>query len=99
MKATEIKKGMMVWIPCEVRGGPFPNERRIYLKLGNHEWFGFVDVSQLQKGVKEGSDYVKARVLAIQNEKVVLGIRGQSPTSPPLETSSSVIGAFSLVTA
>jgi hypothetical protein len=89
-------------------GGLFPSIYIYYsqeiilalrLSLFLNEWFGFVDVSQLQKGVKEGSDYVKARVLATQNEKLVLGIRGQSPTSPPLETSSSVIAAFSPVTA
>ncbi|HVA81435.1 MAG TPA: hypothetical protein VNF29_10970 [Candidatus Binataceae bacterium] len=99
MKSSIIKPGIVVWIPCEVKGGPFPNERRVYIKIEKSEWFGFVDVSQLRKGVTDGSDDVQAKVLAVQNEKVVLGIRGQSPTSRPLETRSSVIGAFSPVSA
>ena len=96
---NRIRKGMMVWIPCDVRSGPFPNERRIYIKLEQNEWFGFVDESQLRERVREGSDHVQARVVAIHNEKVVLGIRGQSPASRPIETSPSVIRGFGPVAA
>ena len=52
MKATEIKKGMVVWIPCEVRGGPFPDERRVYVGTEIGEWFGFVNISQLEKKLR-----------------------------------------------
>jgi hypothetical protein len=99
MNKGEIKKGMVVWLPCEVRSGPFPNERRIYVKHDNGEWFGFVDVSQLKNKVKQGSDYVRATVIGVQDERVVLGIRGQAPASKPIETRPSFVGGLSPVPA
>lgn len=97
MKRSEIKKGSVLWLPCEVRGGPFPNERRIYVKFDNSEWFGFVDVSQLKDKVEQGSDSVRATVIGVQNERVVLGIHGQAPASRPIEARSALIGGLSPV--
>src|SRR5438309_282115 len=97
MKSNGIRKGTVVWVLCEIRSGPFPNELRVYIKLDDHEWFGFVDLSQLRDKVDEGTDYVRATIIAIQDERVVLGIRGETPVSRPIETRSSVIGGFSTV--
>lgn len=97
MKASVLKKGMVIWIRCEVKPGPFPNERRVYVKLDENEWFGFVDVSQLEKQGKESPDRVRATVLAVQNDKVVIGIHGQAPASGPIETTSTTIGDLSPV--
>ena len=44
----------MVWVPCEVRGGPFPDERMVYIESKVGEWFGFVNVSELEIGFREG---------------------------------------------
>jgi hypothetical protein len=97
MKGSKIKKGTIVWIPCEVQSGPFPNERRVYVKLDDSEWFGFVDVSQLKEKVPQGTDCVQATVLGIQNQRVVLGIHGQAPASGPLETTPTAIGGLAPV--
>lgn len=80
-----------VWLRCEVRQGPFPNERRVYVKLGQSEWFGFVGTAELRNKVLEGQDQVRALVLAVQPQEVVLGIRGQSPASGPIQTNPSLI--------
>jgi hypothetical protein len=97
MKAGDIKKGMLMWIPCEVKSGPFPNERRVYIKLDDMEWFGFVDVSQLKEKVPQGHDFVRATVIGVQKERVVLGIHGQAPASGPIETNPTRLSGFSLV--
>jgi len=97
MKPVVIKSGMTVWVSCDVRPGPFPNERKVYIKLDNNEWFGFVDVSQLKNKVESGPDFVQATVIGVRDERVVLGIRGQSPASRPIETNTSVIGGLSPV--
>ncbi len=91
MKPSNIKKGMKVWIPCEVRGGPFPNERRVYVKTGLSEWFGFVSTSELKQGVLEGHDSVRGVVADVSNDNIVIGIRGQSPSSGAILTPSSLI--------
>jgi hypothetical protein len=98
MKTSDIKKGMSVWIPCEVRGGPFPNERRVYIKTALSEWFGFVNTSELKKQVLEGDDEVRATVLANAPDHVVVGIRGQSPASGAIMAPPSLITNATLQT-
>ena len=98
MKASDIKKGMIVWIPCEVKGGPFPNERRVYVKTDLSEWFGFVNTSELKKKVSAGWDDVRAIVLAHASDHVVVGIRGQSPASGAIRAQPSLITNASIQT-
>ncbi len=91
MKKGEIKTGMIVWIPCEVKAGPFPNERRVLVKTGISEWFGFVSTSELKEKVPTGKDQVRGIVVAIQPDYVVIGIRGQSPASGEIQARPSLI--------
>jgi len=78
---TELKRGMSIWLPCEVRGGPFPDERIAYVKSTRGEWFGFVNVAELKEGVISGKDRVRGVVLALRSDHIVVGIEGQSPTT------------------
>jgi hypothetical protein len=82
--AQEITKGMIILLPCEVNGGPFPDERRIYVNTGIDEWFGFVNISELENKVARGKDRVRALVLDIQPTLATVGINGQSPASKAL---------------
>ena len=91
MKTAEIKKGKIVWIPCEVKGGPFPNERRVLIKTGISEWFGFVSTSELEKKVPEGADRIRAVVVEVQDDHVVIAVRGQSPSSGEIQAQQSFI--------
>lgn len=92
MKADEIKKGMVVWLPCEVRGGPFPDERKVYVSSAIGDWFGFVNTSELDKKVAEGRDRVRGIILTIEpNQVVVVGINGQSPASKALKADPALI--------
>jgi hypothetical protein len=88
-RTSKFRVGDEVWLPCRVRPGPFPNERKVYVKVGESEWFGFVDVSQLRENAVPGTSYVRALVIAVQPSNVVLGIRGQSPASGPLQATPS----------
>ncbi len=97
MKASEFKRDVVVWLPCDVRSGPFSNERRIFVKIGESEWFGFVDIAELKES--DGKTFVRAVVLAVRPDAVVLGIRGQSPGSGPIQAKPSLIiehGAFAI---
>jgi hypothetical protein len=85
--SRKAKKGDVVWIPCEVRSGPFPDERRVYLKLGDHEWMGFVNEAEIRDGKS-----VKATILRVAGNRVLLGIRGTSPTSRSFVTERSLLG-------
>jgi hypothetical protein len=98
-KSASIKLRTTVWLPCEVKGGPFPNERRIYVNIDESEWFGFVDISQLKAKVDEGADYIRAVVTGVQPERVVLSIRGHSPASNPIQTRRSIFSGFNTIAA
>ena len=91
MEMTGIQKGTTVWIPCEVKGGPFPNERRVLVKTETSEWFGFVSTSELENKVQEGNDRVRAIVTAVEPKYVVVAIRGQSPASGEIQAQPSLI--------
>lgn len=96
MKASEIKKGMVVWLPCEVRRGPFPDERKVYVGSAHGDWFGFVNTSELEKKVPQGKDRVRGIILAVDPRHIMVGINGQSPASKALTAEPSLIehGAF-----
>ena len=91
-----ITKGMVVWIPCQVNVGPFPDERRVYVNSEIEEWFGFVNISELEKKVERGPDRVRALVLEVQSKITIVGINGQSPASKSLTAKSSLIEHASL---
>lgn len=98
-KAEAVRAGTVVWIPCEVRSGPFPNERRVYVKTGMSEWFGFVRTSELKDKVSEGEDRVQAVVLAVEPDRVVVGVRGQSPASGMIQARPSQIAEYGSLSA
>jgi len=91
MKVEEIRKGMVIWLPCEVRGGPFPDERRVYVRSAIGEWFGFVNVSELDKKVPSGKDRVRGIILEIEATRAIIGINGQSPISKVFRAEPSLI--------
>ena len=94
MKSSEIRKGSIVWIRCKVRGGPFPNERRVYIKTSLGEWFGFVNISELKNKLVEGDDRVRAAVISINPDYYVVAIRGQSPASGAIQAEPSLISVY-----
>ena len=70
-----IKPRMTVWLPCKIQNGPFPSERRVYVRVGDSEWFGFVNVEDLQ----EAKRLVRAVVVGVQKDSVTVRIKGHSP--------------------
>lgn len=86
-----------MWIPCSVKSGPFPNERRVYLKTHLTEWFGFVNVTELENKVTEGEDRVRAIILHVGDDQIVVGIRGQSPKGGPIQTRPSEVTAYGAI--
>jgi len=76
--------GDEVWVPCEVREGPFPNEKRVYIKMAGAEWFGFVGEQNIRAAGPGFS--VRATVIHIGHDSIVLKISGQSPTNRALKT-------------
>ena len=71
-----------IWIACLVRGGPFPDERRVYLKTDfGDEWFGFVQVRNLKAHGEGDTDHVAGRIVEDAEGYVVAQVYGSSPAS------------------
>jgi hypothetical protein len=60
-----LEAGRQVWIPCEVKSGPFSDERMILITSPRGEWLGFVHVATLREPILEGETYVRAVIIEI----------------------------------
>ena len=94
---SQLRRGAVLWLPCEVKSGPFPNERRVRVRLGGGEWAGFVDVGELKEG--HGESFVRAIVVSISADSVTVGIRGQSPFNHILRTQPDSVLEYGAVPA
>ena len=76
-----LRPGMRIWLPCEVKPGPFSDERMVRLGASGEEWLGFVDVHSLRDAVTEGSTYVRALVVEVRDDDFVARLPGYSVSS------------------
>lgn len=61
--------GRFFWIPCEVRPGPFSDERLARIADAESVWVGFVATSALQTPIEEGRTALKAVILDITGDR------------------------------
>ncbi len=78
-KKAEFRTGQEIWLDCDTRSGPFDDELRVYVRIGEQEWFGFVDSSDI-KEIKEGKK-IRAKIVATSKDAIIVGIPGVSPNS------------------
>ncbi len=73
--------GRLVWIPCEVKPGPFSDERIIRIPSERGEWVAFVHVNELRNPVAEGSSFVRAVILNVDGGRFKARIAGEPVAS------------------
>lgn len=80
-----LTKGRRVWIPCQVKTGPFPDERvvRVQSRLGDS--LAFVRTAYLKDPIPEGETFVCATVVDVQGDTFVAQLPGQAITSKDFE--------------
>lgn len=76
---VELAVGAKMWLPCQVKPGPFSNERMVFVDDDVGQWFGFVDVRWLKSGEDEGSDQVLARIVDVDGTQFKASIPGYAP--------------------
>jgi hypothetical protein len=76
-----LRSGTKIWIPCEVKPGPFSNERLVRVELPSGQWTGFVEVGALKDPIEEGETAVLGTVVTVENNMVSLRFPGRSLTS------------------
>jgi hypothetical protein len=84
-----IAIGAQIWIPCEVKPGPFSNERLVRVVSKAGEWVGFVPVASLRKIVESGRSWASATVLDVDDETVTVQFSGH-PITPTVFRSDRV---------
>lgn len=65
-----LRVGVGVWMPCQVRRGPFPDERMVLVRWEGSEWSGFVNTEWLRHGVEQGDDEVLAKITAVEGRRL-----------------------------
>ena len=76
-----IGVGRYVWLPCEVKPGPFSNERMVRVTSEFGDWVGFVSVSSLKDPVREGETLIRALVVEVQGDRFSARMPGESLSS------------------
>jgi hypothetical protein len=76
-----LKVGRYVWVPCEVKPGPFSDERmvRVHSQFGN--WLGFVPASSLKDPILEGETLVPALIVDITDGSFLAKLPGEAVTN------------------
>ncbi len=68
--------GQYVWVPCEVKPGPFADERMVQCNSPVGQWLGFVATAGLRTPLPEGHSEVKAVVLDLIDGYLRLQVLG-----------------------
>lgn len=76
-----LEAGRLVWIPCEVKPGPFSDERMIRIPSEHGAWVAFVHVNELRKPIIEGSTSVRAVILSVEGGCFNARIAGEPVSS------------------
>jgi hypothetical protein len=76
----EVRAGMRVWIPCEVKPGVFSNERVVSVQRSHGVWTGFVPESVLRERIDRGQTAVQALIYEVREGIVEAFLPGDSVT-------------------
>ena len=82
---VDLPIGSRMWLPCEVKPGPFTNERMVLVQGEGNPWFGFVNTLWLKDGNDEGADEVLAKVVEVTKDRFRARIPGSAPQSTLFE--------------
>ena len=68
------KTGDTIWMRCEVRPGPFSNER--FVKAG--DWLGFVRLEALYEPIETGETWVLVRIVEVSEGTYQAKVLGEA---------------------
>lgn len=87
----QLKIGELVWLHCEVKPGPFPNERLVRITLPSSSWVGFVDTEDLKDPIETGRTHVLARITQIKEGTVLAIVQGHAFDSRYVQESTDKV--------
>lgn len=63
MATATYALGRDLWIPGEVQPGSVGNQRRVYVRIAEAEWFGFVNAADVRE--EGGHAFIRATVIGV----------------------------------
>lgn len=75
---NDLRRGMRVWIACNVKPGVFPDERVVQVRRESDDWVGYVPTACLRDPIAEGETAVQAIIDAIHGERVMAFLPGDA---------------------
>jgi hypothetical protein len=77
----ELSVGEYLWIPCEVKPGPFSNERMVRVESEFDVWLGFVPVDSLKEPILEGKTEIRAFIVDAKDGNFFIKLPGEAVTN------------------
>lgn len=77
--------GKWAWFPCEVKPGPFSDERLVRLESAKGEWLIFAPIGALQTPVLEGTTQIRGNIVEIMGDRFLATFPGSALTAPFFE--------------
>ena len=89
-----VSIGQRVWIPCEVKPGPFSDERMVRVNSpavnsAVSSWIGFVPTTRLREPIECGTTYVSAIVVNVFDGRFFAQLVGDGFANTVFEDSIS----------
>ena len=84
-----LESGDMVWIPCDVTRGVFPDERNVSIQSPSGRWTGFVDVRQLRDEILDGRTAIRATIVDASPGELSARLPGQTSRRQYLTVSAT----------
>jgi len=91
--------GRLVWIPCDVKPGPFADERIIRISSDGGTWVGFVQEDALREPVIEGPTFVRAVIVKVDGGRFNARVAGEPVASRLFEGTLSRVQPLAAVQA
>jgi len=86
-----LKVGDRIWLECEVKPGPFSNERLARIQLPSEPWIGFVDVHALKEPIEHGKTLVMAQIVEVGDDYVKALVQGHSFSTRQVQASRTEV--------
>ena len=84
-----LERGDMVWIPCDVKRGIFPDERNVSIEWPSGHWTGFVDVRLLRDEIADGQTAIRATIVEGPHGEFAARLPGQTTRRQYLAVSAT----------
>ncbi len=91
-----LHAGARVWMPCEVKAGPFSDERMVRITIEGVEWLGFAPLSALKDKIAEGRTFIQTLVLDVSGDNFLAQPQAFGVTATPFRGSISKSQALAL---